>query len=68
VPANTVPPGVREHELEIGRIEAQFRARRQQPNIERLRDALMQRAEERKQTLRTEPKVARLLLRPDGPD
>jgi hypothetical protein len=34
-----------------------------QPNIERLRDALTQRAAEWKQTLCPEPKVARLLLR-----
>lgn len=63
VPADTVAPGIRQRELEISRIEARLRAPKQQPNIERLRDALTQRAEEWKQTLRTEPRVARLLLR-----
>ncbi len=64
VPANTVaPPGIRGRELEISRIEARLRTPRQQPNFERLRDAVTRRAAEWKQTLRSEPKVARLLLR-----
>lgn len=63
VPADALAPGIRERELEIARVEARLRTPRQQPNIERLRDALTQRAAEWKQTLRTEPKLARLLLR-----
>src|SRR5204863_8569624 len=47
----------------IARIEVRLRTPRQQPNIERLRDALTQRATEWRVTLRAEPKVARLLLR-----
>ena len=38
----------------------------EQPNIDRLREALHQRAAEWKAQLREEPKVARLLLRPAG--
>ena len=63
VPADTVAPGIREREVEISRIEVRLRTPRQQPNIEKLRDALTQRAAEWKATLRSEPKVARLLLR-----
>ena len=63
VPAETVAPGIRERELEIARLEVRLRTPRQQPNIERLRDALTQRAAEWRLTLRSEPKVARLLLR-----
>ena len=48
--------------VEISRIEARLRAPRPQPNIERLREALTQRADEWKQTLRSEPRVARLLM------
>jgi hypothetical protein len=63
VPADTVAPGIRERELEIARLEVRLRTPKQQPNIERLRDALTQRAAEWKATLRAEPKVARLLIR-----
>ena len=49
--------------MEIARLEVRIRTPREQPNIERLRDALTQRAAEWKATLRSEPKVARLLLR-----
>ena len=63
VPAETVAPGIRERELEIARIEVRLRSPRKQPNIEKLRDALTQRAKEWKATLRSEPKVARILLR-----
>ena len=63
VPAETVAPGIREREVEIARLEVRLRTPRQQPNIEKLRDALTQRAAEWKATLRSEPKVARLLLR-----
>ena len=63
VPADTVAPGIRERELAIARLEVRLRTPREQPNIEKLRDALTQRAAEWKATLRSEPKVARLLLR-----
>jgi site-specific DNA recombinase len=63
VPADTVAPGIRERELEVARIEVRLRTPREHPNIERLRDALTQRATEWRATLRSEPKVARLLLR-----
>ncbi len=63
VPPETVASGIRERELEISRLESRIRTPRQQPQIEKLRDALTQRAAEWRATLRSEPKVARLLLR-----
>ena len=63
VPADTVAPGIRERELDIARLEVRLRTPREQPNIEKLRDALTQRAAAWKATLRSEPKVGRLLLR-----
>jgi hypothetical protein len=55
---------IRERELEIARLEARLRAPKgEAPNLERLREALEQRAAEWRQTLREEPKVARVLLR-----
>jgi hypothetical protein len=64
VPADTVAPGIRQREVEIARLEARLRApRREAPNLEKLREALTQRAEEWRATLRTEAKVARVLLR-----
>jgi hypothetical protein len=49
---------------EASRLDAVLRApRREQPNIERLREALTQRAAQWKADLRPEPKVARLFLR-----
>ena len=63
VPADTVAPAIREREVEIARLEVRIRTPREQPNIEKLRDALTQRAAAWKATLRSEPKVARLLLR-----
>ena len=63
VAPETVAPAIRTCELEVGRLEARIRTPRQQPQIEKLRDALTQRAAEWRVTLRSEPKVARLLLR-----
>ena len=63
VPPDTVAQAIREREVEIARLEVRIRTPRQQPNIEKLRDALTQRAAEWKATPRSEPKVARLLLR-----
>jgi hypothetical protein len=54
---------IRDRELEVARIEVRLRAPRHAPDIEPLRDALTQRAQEWRATLRAEPKVARLLLR-----
>jgi hypothetical protein len=55
---------IRERELEISRLEVRLRTpRKEAPNIEALRAALTQRAEEWRATLRTEPRVARLLIR-----
>jgi hypothetical protein len=63
-PASTVAPKIHEREMCLARVEAQLRApRRQKPNIERLREALTQRAEQWRGILRSEPKVARALLR-----
>ncbi len=61
--ADTVAPGIREREVEISRLEVRLCTPREQPNIEKLRDALTQRAAAWQATLRSEPKVARLLLR-----
>jgi len=63
VSAETIAPEIRQRELEIARLEARIRTPRQQPQIEKLRDALLQRAAEWRAPLRSEPKVARLLLR-----
>lgn len=66
VPADTVAPYIRQHEMEIARLEARLRApRREAPNLEELREALEQRAAEWRQTLRFEPKVARAATSPD---
>jgi hypothetical protein len=59
----TVAPAIRQCELEISRLEVRIRAPRQRPEVEKLRDALTRRAAEWKETLRSEPKVARLLVR-----
>ena len=64
VPADTIAPKIRERQSALARVEAQLRIPRQAaPNIEKLRAALTQRAEEWRADLRAEPKVARLLLR-----
>ena len=63
---------IREREQEIDRLDVRIRTPKQAPNIERLREALTQRAAEWRETLRAaewretlraEPKVARLLIR-----
>ncbi len=64
VPADSVAPGIRQRETEIAHLEVRLRApRKEAPNLEKLREALEQRAAEWRQTLRSEPKVARLLIR-----
>jgi hypothetical protein len=64
IPADTVAPKIRERESSIARLDTILRTPRQAPpNIDRLRDALQQRASQWKAELRAEPHVARLLLR-----
>lgn len=64
VAADTLAPKIRERELEIAKLEARLRLPRPaRLDLERLRDALYQRAEQWKADLRAEPKVARVLLR-----
>src|SRR5262245_46465170 len=55
---------IREREAQSAKLDVKLRTpRREPPNIERLREALEQRATEWRATLRSEPKVARLLIR-----
>jgi site-specific DNA recombinase len=64
VPADTIAPAIRAREAEIARLDVTLKTPRQAPpNIEKLREALTQRAEQWKTDLRAEPTVARLLLR-----
>ena len=64
VGSDSVGSAIREREGQIARIEVKLKQpRRVAPNIEALREALTQRAAEWRETLRAEPKVARLLLR-----
>ena len=64
VQPETLAPAIRSREAEIAGIEAALRTPRQAPpDIDRLREALTQRAAQWKADLRAEPKVARLLLR-----
>jgi hypothetical protein len=59
-----VGDAIPQREVQIGRLEVKLRQpKRVAPNIEKLMEALTQRAAEWRQTLREEPKVARLLLR-----
>lgn len=60
---DAIAQAIRDRELEVARLEMRLRSPRQAPNIERLREALTLRAAEWRVTLRSEPKVARLLLR-----
>jgi hypothetical protein len=64
VPAETVAPGIRARELEISRLEVRLRAPLPEaPRNDELREALLQRAADWRATLRTEPGVARVLVR-----
>ena len=64
VPAGTVADAIRDREAQIAKLEAKLRVPRQAPpNIERLREALSLRAEQWRSDLRSEPQVARLVLR-----
>ena len=64
VPADSVAPAIKSREAEIAKLDVRLRQPRQVPvDLERLRLAVNERAEEWRQTLRAEPKVARVLLR-----
>ena len=64
MPAEAIAPAVKAHQAEISRVDVELRRpRAERPDVNKLREALTQRAEEWKATLRAEPRVARLLLR-----
>ena len=64
VSADTLAPKIREREQQIATLDAQLRRPRpQRVNVDKLRDALAQRVEQWKSVLRSEPRVARILLR-----
>ena len=64
VSAETLAADIKQREREIAEGRRPAKApRAQQPDIERLRDALHQRAAQWKSDLRSEPQVARTLLR-----
>jgi hypothetical protein len=64
IASDSVGDAIRQREVQIVRLEIKLRQlRKVAPNIEALREAPTQRAAEWRQTLRDEPKVARLLLR-----
>ena len=64
VSADTLAPQIREREVELARLDVKLRTPRPvRPNIDKLRKALTLRAKQWKVELRTEPHVARLLLR-----
>ena len=64
ISATTVGPKIKEREAELAKVEAALRRPRpQRPDAEKVRAALLQRAGEWRETLRAEPKVARLVLR-----
>lgn len=60
----SITQAIHRREQELARIEARLKAPRPEaPRLEELRAALLQRAEDWRKTLRTEPQVARVLLR-----
>ncbi len=62
--AETLAPKIRERERQLAQLDVELRQpRREQTDMAKLRDALLQRAAQWKTELRAEPKVARLLLR-----
>jgi site-specific DNA recombinase len=64
ISADTIAPKIREREKEIATLDARLRRPRpERPNIDHLRAALEQRAADWKRDLRSEPQVARVLLR-----
>lgn len=64
VPADTVAPEIRRLEAEVARIDVKLRTpRAPRPDLDKLRAALEHRVATWKADLRSEPKVARLVLR-----
>ena len=62
--ADGLVPKVKERQAELAKVEAALRRPRpQRPEADKVRAALLQRAGEWRETLRAEPKVARLVLR-----
>ena len=60
VPADTVAPAIKERSAQIAKLDVQLRTPRQAPpNIDKLREALHQRAAAWKADLRAEPRIAR---------
>lgn len=60
----TIAPKILQREQELERIEAKLRVPRpSRPDIDKLRRALLDRAEGWREELRAEPKIARLVLR-----
>ena len=67
VPPQSVAPGIAERQATVTALDRELRRPRQAaPNIERLREALTQRAAEWRQELRSEPAVARQVFRRSG--
>ena len=61
---DTVVADIRQREAEIAKLDVKLRAPRAvKPDLDKLREALTLRAEQWKVDLRSEPQVARLLLR-----
>ncbi len=64
VPADAVAPLIRDHHAAIAKLDVRLRAPRPaQPKVKELRAALEHRAATWRETLRAEPRVARMLLR-----
>ena len=64
MPADVIAPTVREYQQAVAKIDVQLRAPRPaRPDLDKLRAALAQRSASWKADLRSEPQVARLVLR-----
>lgn len=63
-PEESAVPAIREREAEVARLEARARApRTEAPDAKRLRAALQQRTKDWREVLRSQPQLARTLLR-----
>jgi hypothetical protein len=64
VPPESLAPVIQEKEAEVKQLEQRLRfPRKPRPDIEKLKAAVEQRAEEWNSDLRAEPKVGRMILR-----
>jgi hypothetical protein len=64
MPAESIAPVVKQYQAEVAKLDVLLRTPKPAPpNIEKLREALEQRATEWRATLRDEPTLARRLLR-----